>query len=93
MYLYRPYKQFSTTKFLPHQMVPISAVAQGLLLLAYNVGIPGAGFQHATVNHSVHFVDPNTGANTQRIGRSWKAAKERNKRHNGTKSQLNLIHV
>jgi len=51
---------------------------------AYNgtVGLPG-GFQHATVNHSVNFVDPQTGANTQRIERSWKAAKERNKRHNG----------
>jgi len=53
---------------------------------AYNgiVGMPGAGFKRATVNHSVNFVDPNTGANTQRIERSWKAAKERNKRHNGT---------
>ena len=39
---------------------------------------------HATVNHSVNFVDPNTGANTKKIERSWKAAKERNKRHNGT---------
>jgi len=30
MYLYRPYKQFSTTKILPLQMVPISGLAQGL---------------------------------------------------------------
>jgi len=30
MYLYRPYKQFSTTKVLPLQMVPISGLAQGL---------------------------------------------------------------
>lgn len=53
---------------------------------AYNgiVGITGGGFNHQTVNHSLNFVDPNTGANTQRIERSWKAAKERNKRHNGT---------
>ena len=53
---------------------------------AYNriVAIAGSGFHHQTVNHSLNFVDPNTGANTQRIERSWKAAKERNKRHNGT---------
>ena len=31
MYLYRPYKQFSTTKVLPLQMVPISGLAQGLI--------------------------------------------------------------
>lgn len=48
----------------------------------------GMGYTHETVNHSVHFVDPNTGANTQRIERSWKSAKERNKRHNGTHRQM-----
>ena len=54
------------------------------------VRIPGAGFEHATANHSVHFVDLNTGANTQCIERSWKAAKEWNERHNGThRSMLN----
>jgi len=31
MYLYTPYKQFSTTKVLPLQMVPISGLAQGLV--------------------------------------------------------------
>jgi transposase-like protein len=52
---------------------------------AYNtIATVGQGYVHRTVNHSLHFVDPNTGANTQRIERSWKTAKERNKRHNGT---------
>jgi len=53
---------------------------------AYN-GITAAAsmdYTHLTVNHSLHFIDPKTGANTQRIERSWKSAKERNKRHNGT---------
>ena len=65
---------------------------------AYNgtVRLPGEGFQHATVNYSVNFVDPHTEANTQRIERSWKAAKGRNKRHNGTQrseKHVGLIHV
>lgn len=51
---------------------------------AYNAIGTVPGLTHQTVNHSVNFVDPNSGANTQRIERSWKAAKERNKRHNGT---------
>jgi transposase-like protein len=50
--------------------------------------IPGMNYTHETVNHSENFVDPNTGANTQRIERSWKSAKERNKRHNGTHRQM-----
>lgn len=53
---------------------------------AYNgiVAIPNKDYKHKTVNHSLNFVDPNSGVNTQRIERSWKSAKERNKRHNGT---------
>lgn len=27
----------------------------------------GMGYTHDTVNHLLHFIDPNTGANTQRI--------------------------
>jgi len=51
---------------------------------AYNAIDMLPGYTHETVNHSVNFVDPRTGANTQRIERLWKTAKERNKRHNGT---------
>ena len=50
---------------------------------AYN-GIAAMGFNHQTVNHSMNFIQPTTGAHTQHIERAWKAAKERNKRHNGT---------
>jgi hypothetical protein len=43
-----------------------------------------AGYEHLTVNHTYNFVDPDTGANTQRIERLWGSAKWRNKRHRGT---------
>lgn len=32
-------------------------------------------FQHLTVNHSLNFVDPETGAHTQNIERSWRDAR------------------
>ena len=51
-------------------------------------GIAAMGFNHLTVNHKLHFVDPQTGAHTQHVERSWKSGKERNKRHNGTHRQM-----
>ena len=41
-------------------------------------------FEHQTVNHRLHFVDPNTQAHTQTVERMWRTAKQRNKRQNGT---------
>lgn len=55
---------------------------------AYNAVGTLPGINHLTVNHSHNFVDPITGAHTQKIERSWKSAKERNKRHNGTHRQM-----
>lgn len=46
--------------------------------------IERAGFRHLKVNHSRNFVDPTTGAHTQKIERLWGSAKWRNKRHHGT---------
>ena len=42
------------------------------------------GFQHITVNHSEHFVDPHTGAHTQQIECLWSHAKAKLKRMRGT---------
>jgi transposase-like protein len=43
---------------------------------AYN-NLPAYGFSHQTVNHSENFIDPITGANTQKIERYWKEGKIR----------------
>ena len=54
-----------------------------LMWLAYNQ-IQQNGYGHLTVNHSVNFVGPVTGAHTQGIESTWRYAKMRNKRHFGT---------
>ena len=35
------------------------------------------GYKHVTVNHSEHFVDPTTGAHTQKIEGAWHLLKRR----------------
>jgi transposase-like protein/IS1 family transposase len=45
-------------------------------------------FIHLTVNHQEHFVNPVTGAHTQRVENMWMRAKRRNKRECGTRTEL-----
>ena len=46
------------------------------------------GYLHLTVNHSVNFVDPNTGATTIHIKSMWQKAKQKYKKHFGTNQHL-----
>ena len=46
---------------------------------AYNA-IPNLDMAHQTVNHSLNFVDPSTGAHTQGIESTWSQAKRMMKR-------------
>ena len=41
------------------------------------IGLTDQGFNHLTVNHSCHFVDPDTWANTQKIESTWRGLKRR----------------
>ena len=53
------------------------------LWAAYNA-VGNVGYQHLTVNHSIHFVDPQTLATTNHVDSMWSCAKQRNKRECGT---------
>lgn len=43
---------------------------------------------HLKVNHSLNFVDPDSGAHTQKIENTWREAKRRNKKQFGTHRQM-----
>uniref|UniRef100_A0A915LB63 ISXO2-like transposase domain-containing protein n=1 Tax=Romanomermis culicivorax TaxID=13658 RepID=A0A915LB63_ROMCU len=45
---------------------------------AYNT-VANLGYQHLTVNHSINFVDPLTGATTNHVESVWQKAKTKNK--------------
>lgn len=43
---------------------------------AYRQALPEFGYKHYTVNHSVEYVDADTGCHTQYIERAWRSCKE-----------------
>jgi transposase-like protein len=45
-------------------------------------------YQHLSVNHKVHFVDPVTGACTNTVEGFWKNAKQKNKAMSGTTAEM-----
>jgi transposase-like protein len=55
-------------------------------------GLDEIGFEHFTVNHSYNFVDPDTGANTQRIESSWRALRKKLSR-GGVKGEHLAFHL
>ncbi len=50
-------------------------------------GLELHGYNHLTVNHTYNFVDPDSGAHTQKVESFWFTAKMRNKKECGTKRE------
>ena len=50
-------------------------------------------FVHAVVNHSLHFSDPVTGVNTNKVEAMWSAAKKAFQRMNGVPSDQIQSHL
>jgi transposase-like protein len=50
--------------------------------------LPQHGYQHGTVNHSLHFRDPNTGIHTNTVEGMWSQAKRKFRNMNGTSTDL-----
>ena len=53
---------------------------------AYQRALGDMGFDHHTVCHKRHFVDPNTGAHTQHLERAWQTFKVEVWRHRGNRT-------
>ena len=51
-------------------------------------GLNQQGFEHFTVNHKLHFVDPETGANIQTIESNWRPLRKRLSRGGATGNAL-----
>jgi hypothetical protein len=58
-------------------------IAISLFFLCGIANLP-EGYHHLTVNHSINFVDPDTGAHTQSIESNWQKFKMENKKRYGT---------
>ena len=73
----------SAAKLLPiiQGFIRPGTTVMSFLWRAYG-GVAALGYNHLTVDHSMNLVDPQTGAHTPSVERSWKSAKERNKRQN-----------
>jgi len=57
---------------------------------AYRQITAATGLQHATVNHSLHFVQPQSGVNTNAVENLWRCAKDKFERMHGT-SQAHIL--
>lgn len=55
-------------------------------------GLTQEGFRHKTVNHTLNFVDPDTGANTNKIESQWRPIRQRLAR-GGVKNEYLADHL
>ena len=66
--------------------------AYGWMSGQLTTALPGVA-GHGVVNHSLHFVDPTTGVNTQTVESYWNRVKRKFKRMTGVSSQQLALHL
>lgn len=69
-----------------HYILPGTTVVLDLWRAYHTLG--NLGYQHLTVNHAIHFVEPQTDATTNHVEALWNVAKRRNKKEIGTARTL-----
>ena len=69
-------------------ILPGTVVVSDLWRAYGGIGNLPQGYLHLTVNHTVNFVDPATGATTNHIESTWQKAKQKHKERYGTARQL-----
>lgn len=71
-----PHRDAATLLPIINQYILPGTTIHSDMWAAYN-NIGQMGFQHQTVNHSLHFVDPQTGVHTNHVEAMWQRAKSK----------------
>ena len=83
-----PDRQFKTLMPIIRRHIRPGSIIYSDKWKAYSKIDENDNYGHLTVNHTYHYVDPDTGCHTQHVERFWRSAKEGNKNRYGTRRSM-----